>query len=181
MARFNDDVDDLAERRRELRTLDVPLRLPTLPVPSLLERDPSVIASAAVRTKNEVTVINRRIVNAQDPGRGSDLIDEPEPAISEARPSPQAAGARPLRVAVSAKAIAADRRQKLSSHEPKNINGTAAVVVPRAEGRFAFLLPENVLPCVQRVTRREVLFAKNKAFGSHRRKRRTFNSNIGCD
>lgn len=56
---------------------------------------------------------------------------------------------------------------------PKNINRTRFQPHPMSL--------TAALPCVRRTVRREVIMAKYGGGASHRRKRRTWTSDIGCD
>lgn len=67
------------------------------------------------------------------------------------------------------------------------IYGTAARFVsdlsrlPRAFAVAKFAVSGNVVPCIQRMVRQEVMFATGKAGrGYHKPKRRTFNSGVPC-
>lgn len=80
-------------------------------------------------------------------------------------------------------AAAADGRffQFGDSFNPRTVFNTVANLSVRSVGRRAFRNPALTIPCVQRVVRREVMFAKGKAGIGHK-VRHKFNllSTIGC-
>lgn len=132
---------------------------------------------------NEATVIDRRRANGALGAvqKGKLEASRASSAISAANAKRKAQAAFEL-ASKRAKPSGADRRAKLFTQGPKTFYGTFARIVPTAGGRFRFVLPAHVVPCVQRATRREVLFAKklaSKGAGS-RRRRRGPNSHIGC-
>lgn len=64
---------------------------------------------------------------------------------------------------------------------PRSVSGTEARTYVSATARRLFKNPLSAFPCIQRVVRREVIFAKGHGHKGHRGRRR-FNplSNIGC-
>lgn len=184
--RFSDDVDDLdvIAHGASLPKGLTRARASTAPGPSFMERDPVGSLRSRVPAKNAATSFDQRIVNG--PSSLVRKLDLTASAVKSAISARRVAAAQapPRRQPVSAKAIAADRRQQNFSTFPKRIDGTFAQMVPAylRPGQLRFLSPHVVLPCVQRKTRREVLFARRKAggHGSRARKRLGPHSKIGC-
>jgi hypothetical protein len=159
---------------------------------TLQQRDPSRIAiSTNVDSYNEATAPDSMIDNDRGPQRSQALFRQQAPKVfGPAQRSGTIKGhPDPLvfpvisRPQSSAAAVGADRRMFNFTGFPKMTNGTFARVVATAGGRVRFIMPNRVVPCVQRTIRREVLFAKRKVGkggSSHKPKRLTSTSNIGC-
>lgn len=61
------------------------------------------------------------------------------------------------------------------------VHGYRATFRPLDSWLPAFANPTQVVPCIQRKMRREVMFAKDKAGrGYHAKKRRTWSSGVPC-
>lgn len=91
---------------------------------------------------------------------------------------------RNARSAVIAGASAGDRRFYFPGSQffrnPRSVFGTEAVIRVLPSARHMYRHALLSIPCIQRVVRREVLFARGQARGHRSRKRRGPLSHIGC-
>lgn len=72
------------------------------------------------------------------------------------------------------------KRAKIYRPGDRGFRSSKKSVSPLAEARRFFDLPHQVIPCIQRKIRREVIMALHGGGASHAKKRRNANSLIGC-
>lgn len=150
---------------------------------SPLQRNRNTIARPPVDFTSETNALGFKRVNGQLVAvhKGRHEVARSRSAISAELAKKVSVSSQRVRAA-RAKPSGADRRMFNPTSGPKTFYGTFARIVPSSFGGFRFVLPRHVVPCVQRTTRREVLFALKKAGGASSRKKKRFteNSKIGC-